>query len=177
MALYVANQPLRGSCFCGAVSYVLSGRPILSAYCHCTNCQRLTGARVTCCGAFCELAMLTYSMLGCPFVHSMHYKGSDFAWSHAEPHDAQLDFFVIPSRPHKTRARCKSCGATVASYNSDTTCWSVWGAHLRRNANGAIDDWDSVKPTAHIFYGTRMLDIDDDLGKWEGYENRSPRIG
>ena len=35
---------LRGTCFCRSVSYTLSERPLLSAYCHCTNCQRLKGA-------------------------------------------------------------------------------------------------------------------------------------
>ena len=118
------------------------------------------------------------TLAGCPFVHSMHFKASDFDWSHAQPHDSKLDFYSIPSKPHKTRARCKVCGATVASYNSDTKCWSVWGAHMQRNADGAIEPsiWGIVKPTAHMFYGTRMLNVNDDLGKWEGYENRSSRI-
>lgn len=114
--------------------------------------------------------------LGCPFVHTMHFKASDFTWTHPDPHEAKLDFYVIPSKPHKARARCNTCGVTVGSYNSDTKCWSVWGAHLRRSADGAIESWDAVKPTAHIFYGTRMLDITDGLGKWEGYENRSTRL-
>jgi len=156
MSLGTSAAPIKGSCFCGAASYSLTGRPVLSAYCHCTNCQRLSG---------------------CPFVHAMHFKGSDFTWSHAQPHEAQLDFYIIPSKPHKTRCRCKTCGATVASYNSDTRCWSVWGAQLKRDAAGKIEAWELVKPSAHMFYGTRMLDIGDNLGKWEGYENRSTRLG
>lgn len=109
-------------------------------------------------------------------MHTIHVRETDFAWTHALG-DAALDFFAIPSKPHKTRCRCKTCGATVASYNSDTRCWSVWGAQLRRSAEGRIEGWVAVKPTAHMFYGTRMLDVNDDLGKWEGYENRSPKIG
>ncbi|KAF8915034.1 hypothetical protein CPB85DRAFT_1295432 [Mucidula mucida] len=34
------------------------------------------------------------------------------------------------------------------------------GSQLAQEKNGKIKDWDCVKPTAHIFYGTRMLDID-----------------
>ncbi|KAI0685377.1 Mss4-like protein [Cytidiella melzeri] len=149
------NAPLRGSCFCGTISYALSAKPVLSAYCHCTNCQRLTG---------------------CPFVHTLHFAAVHFSWTFPEPHDAQLDFYRIPNKPHKTRCRCKTCGATVASYNTDTNCWSVWGAHLQRDINGRIEDWDLVQPTAHIFYATSMLNINDGLGKWEGYENRSARL-
>jgi hypothetical protein len=37
--------------------------------------------------------------------------------------------------------------------------------------------WEIVKPDAHIFYGTRMLDINDEMGKWEGYKDVSKRLG
>lgn len=33
----------KGGCFCGSVSYEVKGLPSLSAYCHCTLCQRLNG--------------------------------------------------------------------------------------------------------------------------------------
>ncbi|OBZ78112.1 hypothetical protein A0H81_01884 [Grifola frondosa] len=137
---------LTGSCFCGVVSYALSGKPLLSAYCHCTNCQRLTG---------------------CPFVHTIHFPASAFTWTHA----ARLDAFVIPDRPWKTRFRCPTCGACVASANSKAGKYSVG-----RAARGALEAWDAVRPTAHIFYGTRMLDVPDALGKWEGYEGASARL-
>jgi hypothetical protein len=39
----MASLPLHGACFCGSVTYTVSGMPVLSAYCHCTNCQRLNG--------------------------------------------------------------------------------------------------------------------------------------
>ena len=124
-----------------------------------------------------SLDLTLLAAAGCPFVLTMHFKRTDFTWGHAAPHEAQLDFYTIPNKPHKTRCRCKTCGATVASYNSDTQCWSVWGGQLRRGADGAIDFWDAVKPTAHQFYGTRLLDVPDTLGKWEGYENRSAKLG
>ena len=116
---------------------------------------------------------LTVSITGCPFVHTIHFKSVDFAWTHASPHDAQLDAFTIPNRPHKTRYRCKTCGTTVTSKNSKANSNSVWGVHLRRHADGTIMSWDSVKPTAHIFYDTRVLDIRDEIPKWDGYEGES----
>ncbi|TCD69320.1 hypothetical protein EIP91_008076 [Steccherinum ochraceum] len=56
---------------------------------------------------------------------------------------------------------------------------NVWGAQLPRDeVEGRIrrEVWEVVKPTAHIFYGTRMLDVRDGLGKWEGYEGVSEKI-
>jgi hypothetical protein len=33
-----------GKCLCGACSYEIDGDPIVIAICHCTDCQRLSGA-------------------------------------------------------------------------------------------------------------------------------------
>lgn len=41
---------------------------------------------------------------------------------------------------------------------------------------GGLIGWDWAKPTDHIFYGTRIMDIDDDLDKWEGFANQSERV-
>ncbi|OSX62128.1 hypothetical protein POSPLADRAFT_1143555 [Postia placenta MAD-698-R-SB12] len=149
------SAPLKGSCFCTAVTYVVSGAPALSAFCHCTQCQR---------------------QFASPFVHAIHVASSAFSWTHSEPHDAQLDTFVIPTKPWKTRYRCKNCGVCVAGRNSQTGNCSIWGATLERTKDGKIKAWDVVKPTAHIFYGTRMVEVNDDLGKWEGFEGKSNRV-
>jgi hypothetical protein len=41
---------------------------------------------------------------------------------------------------------------------------------------GKIIGWDLIKPTAHQFYGTRVIDVNDGLSKWEGYEGTSTQI-
>ncbi|KAI0077222.1 hypothetical protein K474DRAFT_1113570 [Panus rudis PR-1116 ss-1] len=146
---------MRGSCYCGSVSYSVQGCPALSAYCHCTLCQRLTG---------------------CPFVHTIHFEPSAFTWTHKTPHENHLDQYTVAEKLNKTRYRCKTCGVTVASRNSNSGHWSVWGSHLERDEKGQILDWEIVKPTSHMFYGTRVIDVVDGLGKWEGYENKSDRI-
>jgi hypothetical protein len=64
----------------------------------------------------------------------------------------------------------------VASHNTKTDKWSVWGVQFERDESGAMKDLDSVKPTAHIFYETRLVEITDELGKWDGYEGKSTRI-
>ncbi|KAF9535727.1 Mss4-like protein [Crepidotus variabilis] len=144
-----------GGCFCKAVRYQVTGKPVTSAYCHCTLCQRLQGAA---------------------FISTLHFSASNFSWTHSEPHDAALDVFEVTSKPWKKRRRCKNCGCTVASYNSKSELWSVWGTQFDRDEDGKIKGWDTIKPTAHIFYETRLLDVQDDLGKWTGYESKSERI-
>ncbi|KAF8549607.1 hypothetical protein OG21DRAFT_1515022 [Imleria badia] len=148
---------LKGGCFCGAVTFSIFGPPLLSAYCHCTNCQRLTG---------------------CPFVHTIHVKETDFvwAWLRTEPTSSRLDYYENPLKQYKRRFRCKQCGVPVASFNAKTAQYSVRGATLERGSDGEILEWERVKPTAHQFYGTRMLDVNDELGKWEGYEGKSEKL-
>jgi len=51
------------------------------------------------------------------------------------------------------------------------------GASLERGPDGEILEWEQVEPTAHQFYGTRMLDVNDELGKWEEYEGKSEKVG
>ena len=34
---------LNGKCLCGSVQYSCEAEPIVTAICHCTNCQRQTG--------------------------------------------------------------------------------------------------------------------------------------
>ncbi|KAF8079119.1 hypothetical protein FPV67DRAFT_1691233 [Lyophyllum atratum] len=109
--------------------------------------------------------------LASPFVHSIHFVASAFKWTHNEPHDAALVTF-----PKGGNFKCKKCGADVAYADPEGKEYIVWGAGLERDAQGKIKDWDTVKPTAHIFYNTRMVDVDDQVGKWAGFENHSERL-
>ena len=36
--------PLTGGCLCGRVRYEITAPLVFAAYCHCTRCQRRTGA-------------------------------------------------------------------------------------------------------------------------------------
>ncbi len=38
------ERPLTGGCLCGAVRYEIAGPFLSAAYCHCTRCQRRSGA-------------------------------------------------------------------------------------------------------------------------------------
>jgi hypothetical protein len=40
----MASSSLSGGCLCGAIRFELDERPTDAGYCHCTRCQRRTGA-------------------------------------------------------------------------------------------------------------------------------------
>jgi len=117
------------------------------------------------------------SFIACPFIHTIHFPASAFQWVHLQPHYTFLDAYTPTDKPWKKRWRCKTCGACVASWHEKHERWSVWGAQLEKDQEGKIKYWDDLRPTVHMFYGSRLLDVHDDLPKWAGYENRSVRLG
>ena len=104
----------------------------------------------------------------------MHFTDANFSWA-PNVSEESYDRFIIPEKSWKSRLRCKACGVAVAGYNIKTDRWSVWAPHLKRDDSGKFKNYDLVKPTAHIFYGTRLLDVIDTLGKWVGYEGTSDK--
>ncbi|EGG02603.1 uncharacterized protein MELLADRAFT_109905 [Melampsora larici-populina 98AG31] len=194
-------QTLNGSCFCQhvqfsihlsneasntnqsdlekkhkAASEIKPENLILSAYCHCTNCQRRNGA---------------------PFVWTTHWKHEAIKWinstivpfDHLEsglPNTVQV-YELTPGQAFKLH--CKKCGSPVGSYSIANKEWCIWGTTLERSKSDStstdltssqhttlIKGWDLIKPTAHIFYDTRILDIRDNLGRWVGYEGDSEQL-
>ncbi|KIJ53608.1 hypothetical protein M422DRAFT_201818 [Sphaerobolus stellatus SS14] len=160
------TTPLEGSCFCGAVTFKVIPPALLKGYCHCSNCQRFTGS---------------------PFLHTVHFPESSFQWTHVDPLNSndhpltQLDTYTyeVPGKATKIRYRCKTCGVTVANHNKDKKKITFPGTLFPRDEDKKIRDdvWELIKPDNHIFYGTRRIEIDDDLGKWEGYPDVSKRLG
>ncbi|KAF9441532.1 hypothetical protein P691DRAFT_739662 [Macrolepiota fuliginosa MF-IS2] len=141
------------SCFCGKASFEVEGKPLFSLYCHCTRCQRIHGS---------------------PFVHILHYNSKALTWNHTDP-----NALLAKSHPHTEwkEWRCKSCLGIVGNESPAGDRWSLKGALFRRDAvSGVIENWHFIRPTGHIFYDTRMLDVNDDLPKWESMEGTSKRL-
>lgn len=40
------SVPFKGGCACGAIRYEASAEPVMVAHCHCTDCQKMTGAHM-----------------------------------------------------------------------------------------------------------------------------------
>ena len=114
------------------------------------------------------------------FVHTIHVPESQFKWtclSKAKNGTIEelAQVFVVKGR--KFRYRCNQCGVCVTSYHTERKTWSVWGSVLERDSQGMIVNFEYVKPSAHQFYDTRVVDVADSLSEWDGYENRSNQLG
>jgi len=114
---------------------------------------------------------------------------ASFSWIHPSNNNENIEEeilheYTVPVKSWKTRYRCRKCGVQIASHNNKRKVWSVWGSQLDRNPEtnlikyrepgSAMDEL--IKPTCHMFYGTRLLDVNDGLDKWEGYPGASQKL-
>ncbi len=61
---------LTGQCYCGAVRVKASAAPFTTAYCHCSDCRRISGAPVSALAAFAPDSLLWTPALGVGVSHS-----------------------------------------------------------------------------------------------------------
>ncbi|KAH8817808.1 Mss4-like protein [Flagelloscypha sp. PMI_526] len=156
---------LRGGCICGSARYEVKGTPHFTIFCHCTICQRMSGSA---------------------FIHSVHYRGSQFTFispqnksssveSQATSH---LDSLAWGNTTPCTRYRCKKCGIAIADIRLEQDDACIWSTQLDRDgAGGKVIGWNVVAPTCHIYYDTAIVEVNDDLPKWEGLPDISKRLG
>ena len=52
--------------------------------------------------------------------------------------------------------------------------WLAFPTLFEFGAKGEIPE--AFRPTCHIFYGQRVVDVDDGLPKWSGHKNASDKI-
>ena len=126
------------SCYCGKIKMEILGKPIAVSICHCTVCRRLSG------GAF--------------SLQSLHSQ-KNFTCAATEN-----DLWSIQSSPNVTRYRCKECGSPVYATLGKGKTYVVPRSAL---TNIAKDD-QSFKPTHHMHYKERCIDIEDELPKFVG---------
>jgi len=81
---------IEGGCFCGAVRYQITGKPLSATMCHCSDCRRAAGAQA--------VAWVTIP-------------GDYFEWTEGEPECYQ-------SSPPVARTFCALCGTSL-TYRSD----------------------------------------------------------
>ena len=83
-----AQGVVSGRCYCGATTIETSEAPQVVAYCHCSDCRRVTGAPVAAFAAFDEAAV-------------------------SFTPDAGQEISVNPG---VTRSHCRSCGSPLAGH-------------------------------------------------------------
>jgi len=79
------DNNLKGSCHCGDISYSITGKNFAADYCHCSTCQKITGA---------------------PVSAWMDFKVEQLNWQGAKPKEYQSSKSI-------RRGFCPNCGATL----------------------------------------------------------------
>lgn len=142
----------RARCHCGAVWYEVGVDPVDAKLCHCRTCQTLHGAPMQWAAIFHkrDVRML---------------RGIE----HLRFYSALLD---RPQRVPPCKVSCALCGTPIA--DEGRRMWIAFPALFDFGAKGEVPE--AFRPTCHIFYGQRVVDVDDGLPKWSGHKNASVEI-
>ncbi|KAI3479803.1 hypothetical protein L1887_58198 [Cichorium endivia] len=132
----IAMPSLRGHCHCGALEYQLNADPAhlrLSAFCHCTRCQRINGA---------------------PYVWTTHWAKDAVTWSSQGKPSSAPDA-AVQQRP-SLRPRTSST-ANGRSPRSSTTCPS--SSAIRTSHNRWTGTPNRCRPTLAWATSIRMFHV------------------
>lgn len=142
----------RASCYCETVRYDVCADPVDAKICHCPACQRLHGA----------------PMQWAAIFHKKHVRitaGID-----------QMRFYNSERNQHARILPCKiscaRCGTPIA--DEGRRMWLAFPSLFDFGQRSDIPE--AFRPTCHIFYGSRVVEVCDDLPKWAGHKNHSQRL-
>ena len=109
--------PLTGGCQCGAVRYAITSAPVAFYWCHCTECQRASGA------AFGEPLRVRRA--------DVHLTGTLQGWSRQTAFGTASESAFCPTcatRLWHTRPNAEFCHLRAGTL--DDTSWLVPAAHI-----------------------------------------------
>ena len=139
----------RSSCHCRAVQYEVCADPVDSKICHCRVCQTLHAA----------------PMQWAAIFHKHHVRFSR-GLTHLNFYNSELN---KEERILPCKVSCAMCGTPIA--DEGRRMWLAFPTLF--NFSARLQVTEAFKPTCHIFYGMRMIDMNDVLPKWSGHKNVS----
>jgi len=141
------DSNFNSQCVCGRTGFTVQGKPLLRAFCHCTICQRFNQA---------------------PYADITLFKSRDVI----RPQKDLVEFKSYKSPPILQRGKCVSCGGAAIEY------LQVPMLQLVVVPSKNIHDKSFVPaPSFHIFYNSRVSDIEDGLPKYGGYIKSQLSLG
>ena len=137
-----------GRCPCGSVTFETTASPIFRAYCHCSICREYNGA---------DYADVTV------------FRAEDIR---ALDEDG-VGFKVYKQPPLVRRGSCLRCGKPAVEKARIPPL-----PKLVIVPTGNLDDatWRPA-PAMHIFYGSRVVDVDDGVRKHDGFASSQLAFG
>ncbi|KAI1832408.1 hypothetical protein DTO006G1_8136 [Penicillium roqueforti] len=147
----------RGRCFCGNITYLLKReKPLNAKYCHCPVCRVTHGAPLQWAAIFHKHDMsFTNGASGLAFYSSTH---------RSQKH-------ILP-----TKVSCANCRTPIMDEGRNMCLIFPQLIQLEGSSQEQRKKREVFKPTCHIFYESRMLDLPDGLPKWSGMANVSDRM-
>lgn len=136
-------------CQCGAVAYEVCADPVDAKICHCRGCQTLHGAPMQWAAIFHKRDVR--------FTAGVEY----------------LRFFNSVLNRYERSLPCKvscgSCGTPIA--DEGRNMWLAFPTLFNFGEPPRVPE--AFRPTCHIFYGMRVIDVVDGLPKWSGHKEQS----
>ena len=139
----------RASCFCKAVQIEVCADPVDAKICHCLTCQRLHGAPMQWAAIFYKHDVrITKGIDGLRFFNS----------------EQNIHARILPCK-----VSCSLCGTPIA--DEGRRMWLAFPSLFDFGFPPKVPE--SFMPSCHIFYGSRLIEIGDDLPKWSGHKDKS----
>lgn len=132
-------------CHCGAVRYEVAADPVAAKICHCHDCRVLHGAPMQWAAIFHKRDV----RLTAGAEHLRFYAS----------HSGRLE------RALPCKVSCGRCGTPIA--DEGRRMWLAFPTLFEFGSPPRVPD--AFRPTCHIFYGQRVMDVDDGLPKWSGH--------
>ncbi len=139
----------RARCHCGVVRYEVRADPVDAKICHCSDCQTLHGA---------------------PMQWAAIFHKEDVRFiagvEHLRFYNSALN---LHERIEPCKVACSLCGTLIA--DEGRNMWLAFPSLFDFGAPSQVPE--TFKPSCHIFYGMRVMDIFDELPKWSGHKGKS----
>ncbi|KIJ67055.1 hypothetical protein HYDPIDRAFT_109048 [Hydnomerulius pinastri MD-312] len=174
-------------CWCGAVKFAFAGDPLDAKHCHCRQCQRLHGAPFQ----WAVIFPKTSVRLIRNEANALHCFSTDTKDArHHVPCKVSCDTCRAPIFDEGRRAvlaypsgfRFQAVKARVSrgegEGEDEKAAETGEGHHDPQHADlhppghyGSVPQ--EFQPSCHIFYGQRVIEINDGIPKWRGHKNDS----
>jgi hypothetical protein len=131
------------------VRYEVSADPVDAKICHCRDCQRLHGAPMQWAAIF-----------------DKHHVRFTSGMDHLYFYNGHLD---KQERILPCKVSCALCRTPIA--DEGRRMWLAFPSLFDFGTPPQVPQ--AFRPTCHIFYGMRVVDMNDGLPKWSGHRNAS----